>query len=279
MPAALAQPPGVRWFDTHCHLQDEADLATALARAAEAGVRALCCVGTDVASSRRALQLGGEQVGASGVHIWATVGLHPHHAARTGEEGVGGVAALLDARGAPGAGLGEPVAVGECGLDYHYDHSPRPDQRRAFAAQVALARSTGLALVIHTREAWDDTFAVLGSEGLPERVVFHCFTGGTDEARACLDLGAWLSFSGIVSFKGADEVRAAAALCPTERLLVETDAPFLAPVPHRGEPNTPAFVADVGAAVAAARGVAVEEVAEGSWRAAEAVFGVTLTEQ
>ncbi len=254
----------------------------------------MVCVGTDVDSSRRALDLASAQptvtsVGPVRTRVWATVGLHPHEASRTGLAGVDGVAALLaealsrasaraggelgTARGGE-LGAGPLVAVGECGLDYHYDHSPRPDQRRAFAAQVALARAHGLTLVIHTREAWEDTFAVLAGEGVPERMVFHCFTGGSGEARRCLDLGAWLSFSGIVSFKGADDLRAAAALCPEERLLVETDAPFLAPVPHRGQRNTPALVADVGAAVAAARGVAVAEVAENSWLAAEAAFGL-----
>ncbi len=263
----------MRWFDTHCHVQDEAEVEGLLVGAAAAGVGALVCVGTDVESSRRAVELsaaaGGGAAGLATLRVWATMGLHPHDAARRGAEGVDGLAALLESVAASSV-----VAVGECGLDYHYDRSPRPDQRRAFAAQVALARQWGLTLVIHTREAWDDTFAVLASEGLPERVVFHCFTGGPAEARRCLDLGAWLSFSGIVSFKGAEEVRAAAALCPGERLVVETDAPFLAPVPHRGDRNTPAFVGDVGAAVAAARGVAVEEVASASWVAAEAAFGL-----
>ncbi|MGH9128730.1 MAG: TatD family hydrolase [Acidimicrobiales bacterium] len=275
-PGAPLPPPGSRWFDTHCHVQDEGEVEALLAGAAAAGVGVLVCIGTDVESSRRAVALAAShREPAGGVQVWATVGLHPHDAARTGAEGVDGVAALLGTVVAgEGGGSGRVVAVGECGLDYHYDRSPRPEQRDAFAAQVALAHAHDLALVIHTREAWDDTFAVLASEGVPERTVFHCFTGGPDEARRCLDLGAWLSFSGIVSFKGAGEVRAAAALCPGDRLLVETDAPFLAPVPHRGQPNVPAFVASVGAAVAAARGVAVEEVAAGSWEAAEAAFGL-----
>ena len=164
------------------------------------------------------------------------------------------------------------VAIGECGLDYHYDHSPRDVQRAAFAVQIALARQRGLALVVHTREAWDDTFDLLSAEGPPERLVLHCFTGGPDEARRGLDLGAYLSFSGIVSFKGADDVRAAAALCPLERLLVETDAPYLAPVPHRGQPNRPAWVPLVGAAVAAARDGGVEEIEAATWDATERVF-------
>jgi TatD DNase family protein len=164
------------------------------------------------------------------------------------------------------------VAVGECGLDYHYDFSPRPAQREAFAAQIELARSKGLALVVHTREAWDDTFDILRSSGGVDRTVFHCFTGGPDEARLALDLGAYLSFSGIVTFKTADDLRAAAAMAPLERLLVETDAPYLAPVPHRGRPNEPAFVPLVGAAVAATRGVPVEDVERHTWANARTVF-------
>ena len=119
-----------------------------------------------------------------------------------------------------------------------------------FAEQIALAHRHDLALVIHTREAWPETFDVLAAEGVPERTVFHCFTGGADEATRCLDLGGHLSFSGIVTFKTADDVREAAALCPLDRLLVETDAPYLAPVPHRGQTNRPALVPVVGAAVA-----------------------------
>jgi TatD DNase family protein len=143
-----------------------------------------------------------------------------------------------------------------------------------FADQIALAHLHGLALVIHTREAWDDTFDILGSEGVPERTVMHCFTGGPDEARTCLDLGAHLSFSGIVTFPSAPELREAAALCPSDRLLVETDAPYLAPVPHRGRRNRPALVAVVGASVAATRGEEVATVAAITWRNAGTVYGL-----
>jgi TatD DNase family protein len=234
-----------------------------LDRARDAGVARLVCIGTDADQSRRALALAGNSV-------WASVGLHPHEA----KDGVEGVAALLEEVVA--SGQPELVAVGECGLDYHYDHSPRPTQREAFAAQIALAHRHGLALVVHSREAWDDTLAVLETEGVPERTVFHCFTGGPPEARRCLDLGAYLSFSGIVTFKGAGDVRDAAALCPADRLLVETDSPFLAPAPHRGKPNEPAFVSLVGAAVAGVRGEAPGDVAASTWAATAAVFGLPL---
>jgi TatD DNase family protein len=166
------------------------------------------------------------------------------------------------------------VAVGECGLDHHYEHSPGPDQDAAFRAQIRLAHHLDRALVIHSREAWDSTFTVLVEEGVPARTIFHCFTGGPTEADRALDLGAALSFSGIVSFKSADDVRAAATLAPADRVLVETDSPYLAPAPHRGKPNEPAYVPLVGAALADARGVAVEEIAELTRANAARVFGV-----
>jgi TatD DNase family protein len=252
-----------RWIDDHCHLgwdggdpADPAGVDALVADARAAGVERLIAVGTDVPQSAAAVAAAARHPGA----VWATAGLHPHDA-RKGLDG------LVDLLGAPGV-----VAVGECGLDHHYDHSPRDVQREAFAAQVALAHEHDLALVIHTREAWDDTLAVLDAEGVPERAVFHCFTGGPDEARRCLDRGAHLSFSGIVTFPSAGEVRAAAALCPLDRALVETDSPYLAPVPHRGRPNRPALVPLVGAAVAAAMGTSAEAVAEATWANAERVY-------
>ena len=168
------------------------------------------------------------------------------------------------------------VAVGEAGLDFHYDHSPRGVQVDVFAAQVALANERAMPLVIHTREAWEETFAVLDAEGVPERTVFHCFTGGPDEGAACLERGALLSFSGIVTFKGAVDVRAAAAACPLDRAMVETDSPYLAPVPHRGRPNRPALVAHVGEALAAAMDRPVAEVAEVTSATACGFYGLTI---
>jgi TatD DNase family protein len=259
-----------RWTDDHCHLgftvtedrrgktadQDGSDAIDELvADARAAGVERLINVGTDLAESRAAIATAQRIDG-----VWATVGVHPHEASG----GLDGVEELL--------GQEKVVAVGECGLDYHYEHSPREAQREAFAAQIRLAVAHDLALVIHTREAWDDTFAILGAEGVPERTVVHCFTGGPAEARRCLDLGTYLSFSGITTFKSASEVREAAALCPADRLLVETDSPYLAPVPHRGKPNRPALVAVVGEALAAVRGEPVDAVAETTWTNAELVY-------
>lgn len=251
----------MRWTDDHCHLPASVDeAAPVVAEAVAAGVERLITIGTDVAGSRHAAEV----AAANPRVVWATAGVHPHDA----KHGIDGLEAVLDRPGV--------VAVGECGLDFHYDHSPRPVQRSVFAAQVALASSRRLPLVVHTREAWDETLDVLAGEGVPERVVFHCFTGGPAEARRCLDLGGHLSFSGIVTFPSASDVREAAALCPLDRLLVETDSPYLAPVPHRGRPNRPALVPLVGAAVAEARGAPVAGVADATWANAERVFDLAL---
>lgn len=246
------------WADSHCHLQYEGITEDALAAAAAAGVGRIICVGTDAPQSQRAIEVARAHPGT----VWATVGLHPHDA----KDGVKGIVGLIDAT--------EVVGVGECGLDYYYDHSPREVQREAFAVQVALAHQRGLALVIHTRDAWDDTFAVLRAEGVPERTVVHCFTGGPAEARLALDMGASLSFSGIMTFKTAADVREAAALAPLDRILVETDAPYLTPAPHRGKPNQPANVTIVGAALAGVKGLPVEDVERATWANTAALFGL-----
>jgi len=236
------------------------DLGEAAAQVAEAnaaGVDRVITVGTTVPHSQAAIA-----VARSLTNVWATAGVQPHDA----KDGIEGLEALLSEP--------EVVAIGECGLDYFYEHSERDTQRDVFAQQIALAHAHDLPLVIHTRDAWDDTFAVLAERGVPRRTVFHCFTGGVTEAARAVDIGAHLSFSGIVTFKNADDVRAAARSCPGDRLLVETDAPYLAPAPHRGRPNRPAFVALVGAAVAEVRGVSAEEIATLTWANAETLFGL-----
>ncbi len=246
----------VRWVDNHCHLPaDPVQAREVVAAARESGVARLVDVGTDLGRSAEACERA-----SVFEEVYATVGLHPHDA-------VDGLDGFDELYGLPGV-----VAVGECGLDYYYEHSPRDVQRQVFAQQVQLAHQLDLALVIHTRDAWDDTFDVLDAEGTPQRTVFHCFTGGPDEARAALDRGAYVSFSGIVTFKNAPEVREAAALVPHDRYLVETDAPYLAPVPNRGKPNQPAWVTLVGAGVAAARSVDVEQVARESWANANSLY-------
>ncbi len=204
--------------------------------------------------------------GGDAPKAWASVGLHPHEAA----DGVDDVAALLERELAVGDGA--VVAVGECGLDYYYEHSPRDAQRVAFAAQIALAHAHDLTLVIHARDAWADLFDVLAAEGVPTRTVLHCFTGGVDEVDRCLAAGMFVSFSGIVTFKNAADVRAAAARCPLDRLLVETDSPFLAPVPYRGRTNEPSYLPYVGEAIAAVKGCTPYDVMEQSAAAAAFAF-------
>lgn len=250
------------WTDSHCHVPWEGVGPEVIDDARDAGVTRLITVGTDAATSAAAIQVAREYDG-----VWATVGLHPHEASA----GVATIEGLL-----PGDLPDDLlVAVGECGLDYFYEHSPRAAQQEAFRAQIALAKEKDLALVVHTRDAWDDTFDILRSEGPPERWVLHCFTGGPPEARRGLDLGAMLSFSGIITFKNAQDVREAASICPLDRMLVETDSPFLAPVPHRGKTNSPAMVTVVGAAVAEAAGVPVETIESATWDNAERLFRLT----
>jgi len=239
-------------IDAHCHLADAVfapDLETVVDRARAAGVTGALVIlaAGDAAEGAQAARL---------TALWADVrfaaGVHPHQAH---ECAAPGSAEALVRR----ACAAEPRvrAVGEIGLDYHYDFSPRDVQRRVFAEQVALARELGRPVVIHTREAEADTFEILASEGRRDVTgVFHCFTGDDAMARRALDLGFSLSFAGIVTFPKAAALRETAALVPDERLLVETDSPFLAPVPHRGSRNEPARVALVVETLAAARGVA-----------------------
>jgi TatD DNase family protein len=238
------------WTDAHCHLQDTilhsssdeqpADVNDTLERAYAAGVDRVVVVGTDAASSAEALAITGV---ASPVEIYATVGLHPHDA----KEDFDPVAVLAR------TGHERLVGIGECGLDYFYEHSPRTKQRQAFSAQIGLAHELDLALVVHARDAFDDLFSILKSEGVPPRTVIHCFTGTPDDAEGCLALGCDVSISGVVTFKNADSLREATKLVPLDRLHVETDSPFLAPVPFRGRTNEPSYVSVVGAFVAQLR--------------------------
>ena len=243
------------WIDNHCHLRVDDDGAIAEAR--DAGVARLITVGTDLEHSLIAVR-----VAEAHTNVWATAGVHPHDAT----QGLDGIVALLDHP--------KVVAVGEAGLDYYYDHSPRDVQQSVFAAQIALAHTHDLPLVIHTRDAWDDTFRILDREGTPRRTVFHCFTGGPDEAASAVERGAWLSISGIVTFKSATDVRAAVASAPIDRLLVETDSPYLAPVPHRGQANRPAWVPLVGAAVATLKGCTVAEIEAVTWTNTCSFYGL-----
>jgi TatD DNase family protein len=237
--------------DSHCHL-DFPDFATerdaVIARARSAGV------GTMLTIATRLDQLAGVRaIAAADDDIWCSVGAHPHeaadHAALLSEE-------LIELAADP-----KVVGIGETGLDFHYDLSPRDVQERVFRAHIAASRQTGLPLIIHAREADDEIARILGEERPPPGVL-HCFSSGRRLAEAALALGFYVSISGIVTFKNAEALRGIVRDLPLDRLLVETDAPYLAPVPYRGRRNEPAFVAATAAAVAALKGIEPEAVAE-----------------
>lgn len=255
--------------DSHCHLagrEFDADLPEVVSRAASAGVAGVLCILSDGNAE--------EDAGAARLRsLWPdarfATGIHPHNAGAHGgtiDHGVAAVEKRVHAHGA--------AAIGEIGLDYHYDFSPRAVQQEVFRAQIALARRLSLPVIIHTREATDDTLRILREEGAHAvRGVFHCFTGDAPMARAILDLGFHVSFAGIVTFPRAETVRDAARLVPADRLLVETDAPYLAPVPFRGKRNEPAYVTHVVERVAEVRGVPSADLAADTARNFEALFG------
>lgn len=239
------------FFDSHCHLTDSrfaADLSAVLARAQAAGVTGIVTVASTAADSQAALRLAETYDDT----LWCTAGIHPHEAAGATQDDW---QALRDLVAHP-----RVAAIGETGLDYHYDHSPREVQRRLFRLQLELAAETGLPVVVHARNADGDVVAALAEAPGDIRGVLHCFTGGPALLEAALTRGWYVSFSGLVSFKGfagADAVR----VVPQELLLIETDAPYLAPVPQRGRRNEPAFVAHVCEAVASIRGEPLADVA------------------
>jgi TatD DNase family protein len=240
--------------DSHCHLDflaDQEDLAAIVARAEAAGVRRLVTISTKLSTFPEVRAIA-ERFDS----VYCSVGVHPHEA---GGEGVEDPAVLVEL-----AAHGKVVGIGETGLDYYYEHSPRARQQASFRAHIEAARRTGLPLIVHARDADDDVVAILREEydasAFPG--VIHCFTAGPALARAALDIGFYISLAGIITFKNATELRETVAELPLDRLLVETDSPYLAPVPKRGKTNEPAFVRYTATALAEQRGLAVEEVIE-----------------
>ncbi len=240
--------------DSHCHLDFDAfdgDRAEALERAAAAGVGRVVTICTRLTEFERVRRLARHHG-----NVDCSVGIHPHNVE---DEGIVETARLVALAAGP-----EVVGIGETGLDFYYDHSPREDQRASFRNHVAAARETGLPVIVHTRDADDETASIL-SEEMEEGAfsgVIHCFSAGPALADTALGLGLYISFSGIVTFKKSDELRRIAAKVPPDRILIETDAPYLAPVPRRGKRNEPAFVVHTAAAIAAVKGVDVEEISQ-----------------
>jgi len=243
----------VRLVDSHCHLDDEQfaqDRDETIERARAAGIERMMAIGTG--NGPPDLEAG-IRLADRYPFVFATAGVHPHDAAKATPETLDRLAEL--------AKHPKVLAIGEIGLDYHYDFSPRPVQRSVFTQQLSVAARAQKPIVIHTREAWDDTLAAVREHGLPFGGIMHCFTGGPKEAEQALALGFHLSFGGIVTFPKANGVRQAAASTPEDRLLVETDAPYLAPVPHRGKRNEPAFLVETVRRLAEVRGVTADNIA------------------
>lgn len=245
-------------IDSHCHLEYKGlveDQQGVLARARAAGVGGFLSIST---RQREWAQVIG--TAEREADVWASVGIHPHEADAHSDMGE---AALLEAAAHP-----KVIAIGETGLDYYYDHSDRETQKALFRRHISVARETGLPLIVHTRDAEDDTYAIMAEEmekgAYP--ALIHCFTASADFGRKVLDLGLTISLSGIVTFKNARDLQAIAADLPEDRILVETDAPFLAPVPHRGQVCEPAFTADTARFVAELRGTSADGLAQATTR-------------
>jgi len=264
-PPPAPEPLPVEVLDSHCHLDamglsTAEDVAAAVAAAQAVGVRRVVTVGDTLASSRWC-------AGSAATHpdIYAAVAVHPNEVSGIDEATYAGLADLA---------AQPPVrAVGETGLDYYRDRVPAAAQQEAFRRHIALAKEAGKALVIHDRDAHDAVLQVLAEEGAPERTVLHCFSGDAELARTCVDRGYLLSFAGTLTFKNAGALREAAAVVPLDQLLVETDAPFLAPSPHRGRPNAPYLIPLTVRALADIKRVDLGELCAAIGRNGERVFG------
>ncbi|GFE77660.1 TatD family hydrolase [Novosphingobium sp. TCA1] len=245
-------------IDSHCHLEYEGlveDQNGVLERARAAGIRGFLNISTRRSEWERVVG-----TAARYPDVWASVGIHPHEADQHADLGE---AALLEATRHP-----KVIGIGETGLDYYYDKSDREVQQALFRTHISVSRETGLPLIIHTRDAEDDTFRILeeemGKGAFP--ALIHCFTASADFGRKVLDLGLSISISGIVTFKNAKDLQDVVATIPEDRILVETDSPFLAPVPHRGKRCEPAFTADTARFVADLRGISIESLGEATTR-------------
>jgi len=250
-------------IDTHAHLNDpkfESDLDEVISRATAAGVERIVVCGYDVPSSLRAVEIAERYPG-----VFATVGVHPHDAKSWDERALVQIRELSRRR--------EVTAIGEIGLDFHYDFSPRADQMRAFEAQVALACELELPIVVHSRESNPQALQVL--EGRAANIVgcvFHCFSGDESFARDVLGMGFYIGVDGPITYKASEKLRRVVEACPAERLLVETDCPYLAPIPHRGRRNEPAYLRCVLEEAARVKGMSFEELEEITTRNARALF-------
>lgn len=252
-------------IDTHAHLDHERfkdDVDQVIERAKLAKVQSIVTVGADLASSRQAVEFAKRYP-----DVIATVGVHPHDADSVSDSILHEITMLAEDEGV--------VAIGEIGLDYHYDFSPRDAQRRVFAIQISLARELGLPIVVHVREAYPDVMSILKSERAEEvGGIIHCFSGDREVAKDCLDMGFYISVGGILTFANSQALREIIRGLPMDRILLETDAPYLTPVPYRGKRNEPAYVVHVAEALANLKGITFCEVAEATTLNACKLFGL-----
>ena len=257
-------------IDTHCHLTFDplcADVPGVIERSREAGVTGWITVGTQLDDSRRAVELAGHYA-----NLYATVGIHPHDARDADLRALEELKQL--------ARQEKVVAVGETGLDFHYNFSKQPDQVRVFEAHLDIAREVGLPVVIHSRNAFDETMDILDrcGDGL-KGVVFHCFSGSAEQARMVLDRGYFVSFTGVVTFKNAEVTRLAAQAVPWDRLMIETDCPYMSPEPVRSKkPNEPALMKHTAEFLAQLKGIGLAALAEATTRTARQFFGLPSSE-
>jgi TatD DNase family protein len=253
-------------IDTHCHLTFDdlvADIEAVLARSQQAGVTGWITVGTDMEQNRKTIELAERHE-----NMYAAIGIHPHDAKNVTAETITELKKLAQNE--------KVVAIGETGLDFHYDFSPRQDQRRAFAQQLKIAAELGLPVIIHCREAFDETMEILEQYGRSvKRVVFHCFGGSADQAKIVLDRGFYISFTGVVTFKNAEPVRQAAKIVPLAKLMLETDCPYMSPEPMRKQKiNEPALMLHTAKCLAELKGMDLGDFAEEVTATSRAFFGL-----
>ena len=251
-------------IDSHAHLDSLEELPAVLKRAREAGIERIVAISSSLSSSVDTVE-----IARTNEYIYAAVGIHPHNANSANKEVIGEIESLIEEP--------EVVAVGETGLDYCYMNSDKEAQIKSLIEHIKLGKKHGLPVVIHVRDADQDLGAILREEDISSKTgVIHCFTGDYAQAREYLDLGFYISFSGIVTFKKSEEIRDAAKNIPGDRILIETDSPYLAPVPHRGKKNEPSYVRYVADTIAKVRGVTLEEIAEITRANTERLFNLSV---
>ena len=255
----------MKFFDTHTHLYDkrfDEDRHKVITSLKENGIEKIITVGTDVQTSKECIETANKYEG-----VYASVGLHPHDAKNFKDEDIVTFENLSKD--------GKAVAIGEIGLDYHYDFSPRDMQMDALLKQSDLAKKINLPVIYHVREAFGDFLPLVRSGEIASNAVMHCYGGSIESAEICLDAGMMISFTGVISFKNANKIKKVVEYVPLDRIMIETDCPYMAPVPHRGKRNEPKYVKDVARAMAEIKGISLEEMAEISYNNAVKFFNIS----